>query len=342
MLLPEEHRLIRVIDDPKVNPNLEHATECVFSGDGSRAACVFTGEGSPYVRQLGIPSGDGLGPVRRLARVPDRVIAASGHTDRRIVMSLVSEGTTNVLVWNDANTVAHEIAREGTPELRVVDKDTTSLCRSRTMGAYSNGGSTTARWWPTAEPRACSSVTLSDGDVRLAANDPARGIVVQRLPPTENPAPPVLRDSGSVIMARFITASTMIGVVRNSDHDRVVLWRDGDPQVLQGSSTSRVTTLAAIGSASHLAAVGREDGTVDIWMNGSRNATALKGRSSPPRYIAVGASWLATSADDGTVSIWGFDGVIRAPEYPPCGQGPRDRVLARHRSTGARDRQPER
>ncbi|HEU4726339.1 MAG TPA: hypothetical protein VFT22_00550, partial [Kofleriaceae bacterium] len=241
--LPDAHRLIHVADDPGKSAGFEHAGECVFSGESSRAACVFTGEGDPYLQQIGVQSGTKLGAPYPLKAVPERLIAATGHGDGRIALGLVSDGATRVVVWSDAAAKPRELAVPGATELRLSDGDRASLWALADDGRLQKWRIDDATLTSDRGGARVLDLAASGLDVRLAVSDPERGIVVARALQPGKPPPVVLRDSLGARVARFRSAEVVVGVVRGAGQDRVVAWRSGEPELLRGSSTSPVTAL---------------------------------------------------------------------------------------------------
>ncbi|HET7502286.1 MAG TPA: hypothetical protein VFK02_14810 [Kofleriaceae bacterium] len=334
--LPDAHRLVHVVDDPGKSTSIEHAGECVFSGESSRALCVFTGEGEPYLQQIGIPSGNKLGTPYPLKAVPERLIAATGHSDLRIAVGVVSEGMTRVLVFHDAAQKPHELALPGTPALRLSDGDRAGLWALADDGRLLR--------WQIGDATSTSErggVRLLDmmatsTDVRLAISDPERGLVIAQS--TQPPTLPLtgLASSTGVRMARFRSPEVVVGVVHSGGQDLVAVWRNGEYAVLKSSSTSPVTALATLRAPDRLAAVGREDGTIEIWTSESGSVPLVARdapgrRPSPIRHIAVGHGWIATSSDDGSVSVWRLDGTELtrlSAGRAPAGRTPQAPVIA--------------
>jgi WD40 repeat protein len=310
--LPDAHRWVHP-GDGRITM-LAHARECAVAGDGKRAACVFRGDGEPYIQLVAVPGGERIGSPVPLPgrRARDTVSAASGHSDGRIALGVTADGATSVWIWDSPvdgrGAESHALVIPGAPKLRFAGNDPDSLWALADDGRLQQWQISTGKLVAERDGARLLDVAASPSDVRLAVSAPG-GIVVQRVPGPSQ----VLASSSGVTLARFASPSSVIGVVRNGDQDVVAIWREAEYEALDPGSSNQVTALTAIDPASAigahvLAATGRADGTVELWTrSGSPKAYAARGHGSAIRHIVAGPAWLATSADDGTVSVWRID-----------------------------------
>lgn len=305
--MPGAH-VIRAVDNKKQDLVLPAGeTPCAFDGDG-RHVILCDGHGAASYRAFGAEGAVGLPQTEPLGSPSADAAAQDGRSSARI-----STPSGDVLWIFDAHAAApRKLQLRGREQFRfgadpdvgwsLADNGVVTQWNLRTGDATIRKpsvvavalGARGARMVVASETLA---LTLSELDLTGDAPGAAR--------PLAAVGPDVITAAAMDRTARWLVIGRASGMVQAFDLDAPA---PPAPALLTGVSEARPTAIAvAMTGAGPAAAIGRVDGTVNLWRLGDRDDKhVLLGHVGAISSVALddSGSWLATASADGTVRIW--------------------------------------
>ena len=334
--------IIRVSDRSKDTGVFPTPHDCVFS-ERDFAVCFYEKPEKTDVVAFQLP--DSNEPRAKSASgisiplAPELTFGCTGVADDRIAIGMSIGDDTVILIWN-RKAPGNRPQQIRTPSVVACRLDGESLWTLTDAGQLQRWNASSSVVESRGGARLLDALLVAGGELLAAFAVPRHGILVRSMTTTATAATALASD-GDAEFAVFAGERELVAAIAATDGPRLVAWplplrsevkRVLEPAITTASRRPAVTALVRLGSEPILAA-GFADGAVQLWKPAEvKPSTVLPGYGSPARHIIVDdvQRWIATSYDDGTVSLWELH-----PTDPQAGREPLIRLNVRGRTPGA-------